>query len=206
MAADFLYNHATSYTFADDLTILRGKHTWSLGHEYRTTRINRTQWNAPGYQYLAGAAQLDNFFRNNPDPFVSQNVNGGNSGSSGSLGTYVEDSIKLSRKLTFVLGLRYDYFFIPSEKYGRMVGVLVSPFPLSQIQFKKPGERVIDPDYSGFGPRLSFAYSPTTKMVIRGGYGVFVGQNYPALTTAGSGTYLPPIIPTELFDPERRRT
>jgi hypothetical protein len=62
-------------------------------------------------------------------------------------GLFVQDQWKLTPKLTFNYGLRWDV------ETG-----------LSQI---------IRPDYRGFQPRIGFAYAPTRKTVIRTGFGIF---------------------------------
>jgi hypothetical protein len=210
VGAGYLNQWATSYTYAGDFTKILGRHTLSAGFEYRTTVVNRSQGGptelAIGpccgtYSFLAGPNQFDNFFRNIPDQFASPGVIGGNSGRSGNLSGYVEDSFKVFRTLTLNIGLRYDYFFRPTEKYGRIIGIVGSPFPISNIRFTNPGDQVIPRDWDGFGPRFGLAWTPLQRLVIRAGYGIFVGQNYPALTTAAAFTFVPPVVPKELFDP-----
>jgi hypothetical protein len=65
----------------------------------------------------------------------------------GYVGFYGQDQWRITPKLTFNYGLRWDF------ETG-----------LSQI---------INPDYRGFQPRIGLAYSPTKHTVIRAGYGIF---------------------------------
>jgi hypothetical protein len=201
LSGGFLNQYAIAYTYAADFTQVRGSHTLSTGFEHRTTVVNRTQRGAAIYTFLPGASQLDNFDRNIPDQFSSPSVIGGNQGLSGSISGYFEDSYKVSRKLTVNAGLRYDYFFRPTEKYGRIIGIVGSAFPISELRFTKPGDEVIPRDLRGWGPRLGVAWTPRSALVVRAGYGIFVGPNYPALPTAAAFTFVPPVIPKELFDP-----
>jgi hypothetical protein len=206
VSGGFLNQDAIAYTYAGDYNWVRGAHSFSAGFEYHTTTINRTQRGAASYSYLAGANQLENFFRNIPDQFSSASVIGGNSGRSGSLSLYFEDAIKVSRTLTLNAGLRHDYFFRPTEKFGRIVGIVGSPFPIANLKFTKPGDQVIPRDFNGYGPRIGLAWSPNRKFVARAGYGLFVGLNYPALPTAAAFTMVPPIVPQEQYDPDYAQT
>jgi hypothetical protein len=65
----------------------------------------------------------------------------------GYFGLFMQDQWRLTPKLTFNYGLRWDV------ETG-----------LSQI---------VNPDHRGFQPRIGFAYSPTKHTVIRTGYGIF---------------------------------
>jgi len=211
VSGSYQFNAATAYTYAGDITRVIGRHTLSAGFEYHTTRVNRGQRGNNIYNFVAGPSQFNNFFQNVPDQLASASVIGGNSGGSGSVSAYFEDSFRQSRKLTLIAGLRYDYFLRPTERFGRIVGLNGSTFPLSNsqlanLQIKKPGQEVINPDYLGFGPRLGVAYTPNSRTVIRGGAGIFVGLNYPALTTAAAFTFIPPVIPVDLYNPYYSQT
>jgi hypothetical protein len=62
-------------------------------------------------------------------------------------GFFMQDQWKLTPKLTFNYGLRWD--------------------------FESGLSQVVNPDYRGFQPRVGFAYSPGKHTVIRTGYGIF---------------------------------
>jgi hypothetical protein len=87
----------------------------------------------------------------------------------------VQDDIRLARKLTINLGLRWDAPLHWHEKRNRS-GV----FDLDKgqyVQFGEGGFRTTnwEQDWSNFGPRIGFAYTPFSKSttVIRGAYGLF---------------------------------
>ena len=202
LSGGFLNNWATGVTEAGDFTRVHGRHTLSAGFEVRQLQNNRSQGLPAGsFSYLSGTDQLTHFFNNVPDQLSEGFVILGNSGTSGNVGGYFEDTIKVSHNLTLTAGLRYDYFLRPQERHGRMIGIVGSPFPLSQLQFTKPGEQVVDKDLNGFQPRLGLAYSISPRFVFRAGGGIYVGQAYNAVTTAAASTFVPPIIPKNLFDP-----
>ena len=69
------------------------------------------------------------------------------------LSGYVEDRYRVSDRLTFDFGLRYD--------------VELQPEPVHR-------------DTNNFAPRFGFTYIPASKMLIRGGYGIYYATLYEA--------------------------
>ncbi|HEY8409839.1 MAG TPA: TonB-dependent receptor, partial [Pyrinomonadaceae bacterium] len=87
---------------------------------------------------------------------------------------FVQDDYKITSKLTLNLGLRYEFATPPREKNNRFANF--DPVTGAMI-FAKDGDifdrALIHPDRNNFAPRFGFAYSPTSRWVIRGAYGVF---------------------------------
>jgi hypothetical protein len=102
---------------------------------------------------------------------------------------YAQDAIKVNRKLTLNLGLRYEYRVPPWEINGKegffdptidALRVRVRPgyynftLPTSQVVLDpsyQPG--IWKPEWRDWGPRFGFAYSLTGNTVLRGGAGIF---------------------------------
>ena len=125
---------------------------------------------------------------------------------------YVADNWHFSSKLTFNLGLRYELQGPWSERYNRLTyfnpkvinssvtgcsGVAGSPCPgdLFLVQTGANSSRNNLPLIKdNFAPRVGFAYSPDTKTVLRGGYGIFFIPNFvsfgvnPYVDVLNSGT------------------
>jgi len=87
---------------------------------------------------------------------------------------FVQDDLRITPKLTANLGLRYEYATPPMEKNNQFANF--DPESGAMV-FAKDGsvfERaLIHPDRNNFAPRIGFAYTPWTRLVLRGGYGMF---------------------------------
>ena len=87
---------------------------------------------------------------------------------------FVQDDYRISPKLTANVGLRYEYATPPVEKNNQFSNF--DPATGTMI-FAKDGSifdrALVHPDRNNFAPRIGFAYTPWSRMVLRGGYGVF---------------------------------
>jgi len=87
---------------------------------------------------------------------------------------FFQDDFKVSPKLTLNLGLRYEFATPPREKNNRFANFDPAT---GTVRFAEDGgifERaLIHPDRNNWAPRFGFAYSATSRWVIRGAYGVF---------------------------------
>ncbi|HKQ80002.1 MAG TPA: TonB-dependent receptor [Blastocatellia bacterium] len=87
---------------------------------------------------------------------------------------FIQDDYKITPKLTLNVGLRYEFATPPREKQNRFANF--DPVTGTMI-FAKDGDifdrALIHPDRNNFAPRFGFAYSPSSRWVIRGAYGVF---------------------------------
>jgi hypothetical protein len=87
---------------------------------------------------------------------------------------FIQDDFKLNSKLTLNLGLRYEYATPPVEANNQFVNFDPAT---GQDVFAKDGSiydrALVHPDRNNFAPRFGFAYNPTSRLVIRGAYGVF---------------------------------
>jgi hypothetical protein len=91
-------------------------------------------------------------------------------------GGFVQDDWKITKNLTLNFGLRYELFTQPVD--ARDLGSL---FNIQTGQYALPGKNgysraIVDGDHNNFGPRLGLAYQATSKLVIRGGAGIFYGE------------------------------
>jgi Carboxypeptidase regulatory-like domain/TonB dependent receptor len=99
-------------------------------------------------------------------------------------GLYVQDSWKVTRKLTVDYGLRWDLATTPHEQYGRL-GQLDPTLPNANAGGEPGATRYAStcgcafyqPNYPyAIGPRVGVAYQLDPKTVLRGGWGVVYTQ------------------------------
>ncbi|MEP6963454.1 MAG: TonB-dependent receptor, partial [Acidobacteriota bacterium] len=108
--------------------------------------------------------------------------------------TYVQDTWKVTRKLTLDYGLRWDYGTYTHEQYGRNGSIgLAIPNPsasgrLGASQFEATCNCKFAKNYPfAYGPRVGLAYQIDTKTVLRAGVGVvYNATTSPGITPSSS--------------------
>ncbi|HEX7359763.1 MAG TPA: hypothetical protein VF283_04660 [Bryobacteraceae bacterium] len=94
----------------------------------------------------------------------------------------LQDDWKATKDLTLNLGVRYDYFGTPAERYDRysnfnptVINSLTGLPGVVQFANAEFGRSVLHPNHLDFAPRFGFAWDVfgKNKMVVRGGYGIF---------------------------------
>jgi hypothetical protein len=110
---------------------------------------------------------------------------------------FVQDDIKVSRRFTMNLGLRWDRFGAPSEVKGVLsqftnIGCqILDPSCLASLRMGQVG-RMWPTRNKDFGPRFGFAWDVfgNGKMAIRGGYGISYDRIFDNIWS--NGTWNPP--------------
>lgn len=108
---------------------------------------------------------------------------------------YVRDKWQVTPKLTASLGLRWDYFGVPTRAGGRSLEIY--DFDANKLNICGYGQLPKNCGFSMskryFAPRVGLAYRPRETFVVRAGYGISwdpinIGRNplqtYPILSTA----------------------
>ncbi len=199
------------FTLGNDLTVIKGRHTLKGGYLFERLHYNgfgrqsfsgvvrpsRAQTSIPEStnSVLGGGNAFASFLlgqvasaRTENDRFVRQYWRGH--------AAYIQDDWKVNQKLTLNFGLRYDMTLPPLErddKWSDFDPFTTNPATgtLGALRFAGtgPGEvgkrTLVEGWYNGFGPRFSFAYSPSDKTVIRGG----VGRTFGLVRTIGGSTH-----------------
>ena len=162
-----LFKGGYTQTFEESIGMTRGKHAIKFGGIYFTRSDTRENVEVPEVRY----ANLDDYFANIPNrvqvTFGVKDFKIRNH----SVGFFFQDDIRVNRKLTLNLGVRWDYFAVPNERDGRFFN-RDNPFGLGG---DIPADEIYKADWNNFLPRFGFAYSlgEESKTVLRGGLGVF---------------------------------
>jgi hypothetical protein len=184
------YNGST--IVMDNLTIIHGKHSFKTGFESRFYYYNNRNYSGSGaFTFTPVQTALPGFDTETGQAFasfllgaVSQTNRGVNVANPGyrtrQPAFYFSDDWKVTPKLTFNLGFRWEIIGGIYEVAGRMSnldlnasnpaaggrpGALVFADTLNKTTFQ-------DTNWKQFSPRLGFAYAATEKLVFRGGYGI----------------------------------
>src|SRR5437773_695065 len=186
-----------NFVFDDNLTWIKGRHSFKFGGEIRANRLNNHIFDTVGgssgeftfsarQTTLPGLAQTGDSFAS----FLLGSVNAFRASDEVDMAArrkrfswFVQDDIKSTKKLTLNIGLRHDIqlptydannrseSFIPALSNPDAGGLPGAIAFAGQNGF---GRRFSDVWYRGLGPRFGFAYAMREKTVLRGAYGIFM--------------------------------
>jgi len=221
-----------TYTYTDILTWQRGQHSLSMGVDAKRYQNNYPTGNNDGY---LGSLNYSGAFTSNgngsggwgPADFVLDRVSsGGVTLSSVNVGQrqwraagFAQDNYKIRPNLSLIFGVRYEYDEPWVEEQDRTGNINLTT---GQIEYavRQPAGALPDaaicsnpacyqPNYRQWMPHFGFAYQPTPRSVVRGGYGAvsfFEGNSFnqrltaiaPFLQAAGFSVSAPTIgsVPT----------
>ncbi len=167
------YTSFHTYTAADDVTFLRSAHMMKSGVIYRLIQANNEL--DRNFNGTLVFPSVDAFLSGQPISYTRAIGESRLDMRARELGLYLQDDWRIRPSLTLNLGLRYEFFSVPTEKYGRI-------------------GRQYEADRNNFAPRVGFAWSLPrhSGTVLRGGYGIFYAPLQ--LSFVGQARFAPPLI------------
>ena len=191
---EFTIGVGNSFSYIDNLTMVRGAHTLKFGVEVRRIQLDQgntangtvvySSLNLPTSSFLANSVSSATFNEQLP-------VNGLRKTE---VYSYAQDEWKLRPNLTLNLGVRYTFYNIFHEVHGK-----ANPFDFATCGaagFCGVGASFGNPNTLDIAPRISIAWSPSVlgggKTVIRSGFGLYHGdgqlddQNVPIKNEVGA--------------------
>ncbi len=203
----FSYDDQTSrgtYIANDTLNYVKGAHTFLFGGEYRNVQMNiKAQANLSGtYTFDPGETGLEGFTSGNAmASFFLGQVDNANANfcsvcavypRAQNIGLFASDTWKLSKKLTFNYGLRWDMYTPAGDKWNHLTSfdpVMANPgaggllgalaYAGNNAGAASLGRRT--PEYTyhhAFAPRIGLAYALSPTTVVRAGYGIYFDQAF----------------------------
>jgi hypothetical protein len=210
--------YSSVWDFIQNVAVMKGSHAFKFGAEYRPIAFPFTRFQDP---------HGDLFFTQNATAYPSTangssglafNTNTGDATASLLLGTvdnglisttnpisdvknsysfYSQDDWRITGKLTVNLGLRYELFSPPYDKFGRTSNLywgsvtlyipkgpnqdiplppnFATSFPNVTVSRGQVSKYMVPWDKWDFGPRFGLAYDLLPKTVLRLGFGIFYG-------------------------------
>lgn len=178
--------NVTQYQFVDDFSWTKGAHGIKFGVNMRRNDISSFAA-GPGTSGLISINSMTDFFNgtaNNGSNMAQSFANNGLAQPVAyySLGLYIQDEWRVNNKLKLTLALRADRnsnevcqhncFSRPAGSFLNAENAAgTTPYNttiLTGLHQAFPGLQAV-----GWGPRVGFAYSPKSDLVVRGGFGIF---------------------------------
>ncbi|HTK27351.1 MAG TPA: carboxypeptidase regulatory-like domain-containing protein [Pyrinomonadaceae bacterium] len=192
-------NRDKTYSFEDNVTWTRGRHSFKFGGDYvkfttfsgevpnyGSVSFNGFATRVPGQTATRENAYAD-FLLGIPRSSSRVSPRIDRARTINELGFFITDSFKFSRKLTLDLGLRWDYYGLARYKDGlqynfdpKTGSVIIPPGTRGEIDPRYPssvniieGQVVPKADRGNIRPRFAAAYRFADDFVLRAGYGAF---------------------------------
>jgi hypothetical protein len=164
-------------SFIDSLSSLRGNHYLKVGGEARLVRMETDRLGGTTYSFtnvnafLANQPSTVQFLGDLSAPSVFNN------GATGPrhfeqeyyIG-YAQDEWHATPKFTLNYGVRYDYYTVPRERNDLQV-----KFNVDTGVIDPPTTPVLKSKTNNIQPRVGATFAATSRTVLRGGFGMFVG-------------------------------
>jgi|HubBroStandDraft_1064217.scaffolds.fasta_scaffold00051_54 hypothetical protein len=179
-----------SLQFLDTLTWIKGRHSIAVGFDVRHAVTQNALY---PQDFIAYDSEAD-FLANQGDQFSTlghnmvdlENTN---------YDFFIQDDIRVSRRFTLNLGLRYEYNTVLTGHLMQnfnLAALMADPNDTDTAKFFDPlGAALYKPDRNNFGPRIGFSWDPygAGKTVIRGGFGIFYNPQLTGAALSLAGNY-----------------
>ena len=172
------FNDIKSYQFSDKYTMFKGRHQLKFG--------GRWLYQRQGFSYSGTRASSVTSTTAAPSPASASPTSCSTTcrlkGKGGAVSpfthlqnrvsVYGQDDFRIRNDLTLNLGLSWEYTSPLVEKDDRQSNIDLHTGQLLLAGQRGNSRALYDAYYGGFEPRLGFAWSPSDKWVVRGGFGI----------------------------------
>jgi hypothetical protein len=208
---------SNTYQFNDTFTWIKGRSTLKIGGELRRIQDNSTfgflerpnwQWNSSGANTILQPGAPASVFTQNLFLTPATSERGFRIWEGA---PFVQETFKVTPKLTIDAGLRYEYLGRLTEVNGYLSNAFISPSGapasgvsllangpagLNQVRLITVGSGrklgIFQADIKNVAPRIGVAYSATSSITLRGSYGIFYDRIYD--NVIGNARNSPPFV------------
>lgn len=204
--------YQNQWEYATTLNWVKGRHTISAGVQWDHTQLNII--NDDDNDSAISFSSLTNFLEGNVRTGTYSYEFSGSSNRyyrTNTIGAFVNDQYKVSSNLTVTLGLRWDDDAPLTEKNG-----LLTTFNGNLYQYNAATDTIVNDGLEiasnnatlgttgagdtllrrqwGVAPRIGIAYSPTQKLTVRTGFGMYYdrGEYFTELSPSAGGGFSGP--------------
>jgi hypothetical protein len=189
-------NNSFYWTFSNDLSYATGRHLLKAGLLIEHLRTNKlTATNIRGTYvfptFLGFLAGTPNRFTGVPPGAQLERVRPNTL-----YGLYVQDDFRATDRLTLNLGLRYEFYTLPKEKFG-LDTALVDIF--NDADFTRGALFAENPSTKNIAPRVGFAWDVqgNGRTAVRGGAGVYHDTDGTFNSSFGIAAFSPPFAASQ---------
>jgi len=208
---------SNTYQYSDTFTLIQGRSTLKIGGELRRIQDNSTfgflerpnwQWNSTGADTILQPGTPASVFTQNLFLTPATSERGFRIWEGA---PFVQETFKLSSKLTIDAGLRYEYLGRLTEVNGYLSNAFLAPdgnpvagesllangpAGMNQVRLITVGSGrklgIFQADLHNVAPRIGIAYVATPKITVRGSYGIFYDRIYD--NVVGNARNSPPFV------------
>ncbi|MGA8221062.1 MAG: TonB-dependent receptor [Candidatus Acidiferrales bacterium] len=165
----------TNNQLIDSFSWKIGKHDLKFGGEYRRTSIQQIF-----EKYSRGRIRFHNltqFLEGTPSQAFDYTGDTLRHTYENGYGLYIQDAYHWNSRVTFNVGLRWDYYGVVAERSHEFSDFVPTSATTGSLIPVAPGglSNLYKPDHKDFAPRASIAWDVfgTSKTVVRAGFGLF---------------------------------
>ena len=172
------FNDIKTYQVTEKFSLFKGRHSFKFG--------GRWLYQRQGFSYSGNEGILGHFEFNGAfsgfafSDFLLDQVSAKGRGGlvapfthlGHRIGVFAQDDFKVRNDLTLNLGLTWEFISPWVEKDNRQSNINLKTGQLMLAGQNGNSRALYDPYYGGFEPRVGFAWTPSDKWVLRGGFGI----------------------------------
>jgi carboxypeptidase family protein/TonB-dependent receptor-like protein len=168
----------SQFNVLDDVSYEIGSHQVKMGVDYRQLSLRQDGYQLSPFYYIAATgteSATAQFAASGVVPALQFQTYRSGRVLIRNIGTYIQDTWKVTKRLTLTYGLRWEVNPAPSPRDGTVLSSWENVQNAATPTLAPAGTPVYNTSYGNFAPRVGVAYSldESGTFVVRGGWGIF---------------------------------